>query len=178
MLAFLFAGMDLNKFFKIGYVAKSHGLKGEVTMVMSPDCPDLEGVTSVFVANNHQLVPYFIESFSMKGNKAFIKLEDVSSPEQAAAMKGSSLFIPRAERPRLSKGEFYNDEVIGFEVADEETGVLGPVTDVLESGINRFLIVVRAEKEIMIPVSGPFITGINKSRKKITVALPEGFLDI
>jgi 16S rRNA processing protein RimM len=30
----------------------------------------------------------------------------------------------------------------------------------------------------MIPVNGPFITSINKSKKKINVALPEGFLDI
>jgi 16S rRNA processing protein RimM len=33
-------------------------------------------------------------------------------------------------------------------------------------------------KEVLIPVNSPFITSINKSKKKISVNLPEGFLDI
>jgi 16S rRNA processing protein RimM len=170
--------MDVKECFNIGYVAKSHGLKGEITIVMSPECPDLQGVKTIFVQTRHDLVPYFIESLSVKGNKAFLKLEDVNTPELAASLKGSTLFLPKSVRPKLSRGEFYNDEIIGFDVMDKETGLLGPLKDVLESGYNRFLLVDRNGKEIMIPVNGPFIKGINKSGKKITVSLPEGFLDL
>jgi 16S rRNA processing protein RimM len=34
------------------------------------------------------------------------------------------------------------------------------------------------EKEVLIPVNGPFILSINKTKKIITVLLPEGFLEI
>lgn len=178
MLAFLFVTMEITACFKIGYVAKSHGLKGEVTIVLGPDCPDLENLKSIFVESNSQLVPYFIQSVSLNGIKAFLKLEDVNTPELAASLKGCSLFLPKSDRPRLARGEFYNDEVLGFEVIDAEIGPLGPVTDVLESGPNRYLTIIFNRKEIMIPLNGPFIKGVNKTKKKISVELPDGFLDI
>lgn len=170
--------MEIRECFKIGYVAKSHGLKGEVTIVLGPDCPGLESLKLVFVESNNQLVPYFIQAVSLKGIKAFVKLEGVDTPEFAASLKGCSLFLPKSERPKLVRGEFYNDEVLGFEVIDSEKGALGPVSDVLESGPNRYLTIMFNTKEIMIPLNGPFIKGVNKTKKKISVELPDGFLDI
>ena len=170
--------MESTEYFKIGYVAKSHGLKGEVTIVLSPDCPDLESLKSIFVETKNQLIPYFIESVSLNGYKAFLKLEEVDTPELAHALKGSSLFLPKSDRPKLIRGEFYNDEVLGFEVIDSEKGALGPVDEVFENGPNRYLIVILNKKEIMIPLNGPFIKGVNKSKRKISVELPDGFLDI
>src|SRR4051812_11542638 len=130
--------MDKDKSFKIGFVARSHGLKGEVTMMLGPECPDLGSVKSLFVEVGGQLVPFFVESVSVRGTKAFLKLEDVNTPEKADALKGSSLYLPKTERPRLDRGDFYSDEVIGFEVTDAEAGVLGNVTDVLENGPTRY----------------------------------------
>ena len=170
--------IDLSGYFKIGYVAKSHGLKGEITIVLGPECPDLEGVKSLFIEYKNQLIPYFIESLSLKGTKAFLKLEEVNTIELASTLKGSGLFLPKSERPRLSRGEFYSDEVLGFEVSDIEKGTLGPVNEVFENGPNRYLIVIRNSKEIMIPLNGPFIKGVNKSKRKISVELPDGFLEI
>lgn len=170
--------MEISKCFKIGYVAKTHGLKGEVTIVLGQECPDLTSVKSVWLDRSGQLVPYFIDTVSLKADKAFVKLEDVNSAEAAHALKGSSLFLPMSERPKLARGEFYNDEVIGFEVVDESTGLLGPVKEVFEQGPNRHLIIYKHSKEIMIPVNGPFIKGINKTKKRISVELPHGFLDI
>ena len=131
--------MEINQCFKIGYVSKSHGLKGEVTIVLGPECPDLQSIKSLLVQINHQLVPHFVKSISVRGHKAFLKLEDVDSPEQALALKGSSLFLPKGDRPKLVQGEFYSDEVIGFEVIDSEKGPLGLIGDVVESGPNRYL---------------------------------------
>jgi 16S rRNA processing protein RimM len=170
--------MNLNDNFKIGYIAKTHGLKGEVTIVMSPECPDLEEIKTIFIEINQSLVPFFTESISIKGDKAFIKFEDVNTIEQASALKGCSMYLPKNERVKLSRGEFYNDEVIGFEVTDKEAGLLGSVREIFETGPNRFLMIDQEGKEIMIPLNGPFIKSVNKSKKKIAVELPEGFLDI
>lgn len=169
--------MDLDSCYKIGYVAKTHGLKGEVTFIPSPECPDLSEVTALFLEQKGNLVPYFIESVSMRGDQAFVKLEDVEDQPAANLLKGSSVYVPKSERPKLARGEFYNDEVIGFDVVDQ-AGVLGTVTEIEEAGPNRFLVVVLSGKEVLIPVNGPFIKSVNKSRKQITVELPEGFLDI
>jgi 16S rRNA processing protein RimM len=168
--------MDARDAYKVGYVMKTHGLKGGVTIATLPDCPDLTGIGTLYIEHK-QLVPYFVESLSFRGDKAFVKLEDVDSLESAAELKGLSIYLPKSERPRLARGEFYSDEVIGFEVSDEER-VLGKVKEVEEVGPNRFLSLLVDGRETLIPVNGPFIKSINRSSKKIKVELPEGFLDI
>lgn len=169
--------MDKESCFKIGYVAKVHGLKGEVTVVIS-EALDFETVKSLFLEIRNNLVPYFIEHYSDRQDKVFIKFEDVNTAEQAALLKGSSIYLEKSARPKLKRGEFYDDEVIGFMVEDELQGDLGNVTDVMQSGINRLLNVLYQGKEVLIPVQGPFITSVNKTKKRITVHLPEGFLEI
>jgi 16S rRNA processing protein RimM len=171
--------MNIRDYYKVGFIMRPHGLKGEVTISLDADSPaDWENLKSIFIEKKSQLVPYFIEYISVRNDKAFVKLEDVNTPEEAALLKGGSLYLPKESRPKLSRGEFYNEEVIGFEVFDDVHGPLGFVEDVEQAGPNRFLIVTYIQKEVMIPVHGPFITGINKSKKKISVSLPEGFLDI
>lgn len=158
---------------------RPHGLKGEVTISLDVEAPvDWENLKTIFIERKSQLVPYFIESISVRNDKAFVKLDDVNTPELASSLKGSSLYLSKESRPKLERGEFYNEDVIGFEVFDDVHGPLGFIEDVEQAGPNRFLILSYLQKEVMIPVNGPFIKSINKSKKKISVSLPDGFLDI
>ncbi|MBK5277904.1 MAG: 16S rRNA processing protein RimM [Bacteroidia bacterium] len=169
--------MDIRSCYKVGYIAKTHGLNGGVTAIFS-EAGEFESQESVFVEVNHNLIPYFVESFSDRGEKGFIKFEDINTIDQAEMLKGCSLYLPKTVRPKLKRGDFYNDEVIGFEVEDFLHGILGAVTEIIESGPNRLLSVDRSGKEVLIPVNGPFIKSVNKSKKKIHTELPEGFLDL
>ena len=169
--------MEITSCFKIGYIAKTHGLKGGVTAIFS-EAGEFESLESVFLEVKHSLVPYFVESYSDRGEKGFIKFEGVNTHEQAEALKGCSIYLPKTVRPKLKRGDFYNDEVIGFEVEDLNHGLLGEVKEILESGANRLLSIDRSGKEILIPLNGPFIKGVNKSKKKIQTELPDGFLDL
>lgn len=174
-----YTGVKISDCYKAGFVMRPHGLKGEVTISLDPDSPaDWETLKTLFIEIKSQLVPYFIESISVRNDRAFVKLEDVSTPEQASQLKGSSLYLPKESRPKLERGEFYNEDIIGFEVMDDVHGPLGFIEAVEQAGPNRFLILSYLQKEIMIPVNGPFIQSINKAKRKITVSLPEGFLDI
>ncbi len=169
--------MEKAKCFKIGYVAKTHGLKGEVT-IMYTDYADLESTKSVFVEQNDNLVPYFIDHVSSRLDKAFVKFEDVNTLEAANLLKGCSVYLDKTLRPKLKKGEFYDDEVIGFVVEDEELGLLGSIKEVVASGPNRLLSIDYLGKEVLVPINGPFIQSVNKTKKKIIVQLPDGFLDL
>jgi 16S rRNA processing protein RimM len=167
-----------NAYFKIGYVSKTHGLKGGVTIILNDESPDLENILTVFIEINKNLVPYTIEEFSDRSDKAFVRFGDVTTPEQANQLRGCSLFVPKTQRAQLSRGEFYDDEVVGFEVEDVQLGLLGKVREILQMGPNRLLAIQSLRKEVLIPINGPFIQSVNKSKKKFIVDLPEGFLDI
>ena len=174
--------MNINGCFNIGYVVKTHGLKGEVTISLGEYSVDelasVFEVQPLFIELDKQLVPYFIQSIVPSGTKAIVKFEDVNSIVEAGKIAKRGLYLPKEVRPKSKRGEFYDDEVIDFEVADEELGALGKIVEVVKAGPNRLLALEHNGKEVLIPVNSPFITRINKSKKLITVNLPEGFLDI
>ena len=171
--------MTIENCYKIGFIMKPHGLKGQVTIALDPEAPEnLAEVQNVFIEVKDRLLPFFIESISLKGNKAFLKLEEVDSQEEAQSISKSSIYLPKSSRPKSGRGEYYDDEVIGFEVLDTDLGVIGKVAEIVVAGPNKLLSVTHQEREVLIPLNSPFIEGLNKSRKKITVTLPEGFLDI
>lgn len=170
--------MDIRTSFKIGYIAKSRGLRGEVTVIFSePVLP--EANEALFLERDGSLVPYTIESISSRPDKSFIKFEDINTVADAEALRGCSIYLPKDIRPELKRGEFYNDEIIGFKVEDKNHGELGTIKDILESGPSRLIQILDGNgKEILIPVQGPFITSLNRSKKLLKVDLPDGFLEI
>lgn len=171
--------MTGSDFFLIGKVLRPHGLKGEVTIFLEADVPvKWQSLRGVYININGQFIPYRIERISLKGSQAFVKFTGVSSPEDAAFLQRRNLYLPKADRPRRTGLEFYDDEIIGFKIHEKSAGLLGTVIRVDRTGASRHLIFTLQEKEKMIPVSGPFITSINRSAKIIRVELPEGFLDI
>lgn len=171
--------MKIDTCYKIGYIMKPHGLKGEVTIALEEDAPeDFSSVRTVFVEMKQRLLPYFIEDISLRGNKAFLKLEDVNTPEQAQGISKSAIYLPKSARPKSRRGEFYVDEVIGFDVVDTALGPIGKITEVILAGPNKLLSANHEGKAILIPLNSPFIESVNKGRKKITVSLPDGFLEI
>lgn len=170
--------MDIRTSFKIGYIAKSRGLRGEVTVIFSePVLP--EANEALFLERDGSLVPYTIESISSRPDKSFIKFEDIDTVADAEALRGCSIYLPKDIRPELKRGEFYNDEIIGFKVEDKNHGELGTIKDILESGPSRLIQILDENgKEVLIPVQGPFITSLNRSKKLLKVDLPDGFLEI
>lgn len=158
---------------------KPHGLKGEVTISLNPDSPaNWADLNVLYADKNGTLIPYFIERISVRGDKAIVKFEDVSQLEDASSLKSVSFFLPKNSRPVIDPNSFYDDEVIDYQVIDDNVGALGLVSDIERAGMNRYLILIYHDKEIMIPAQAPFLKKIDKTKKEITVMLPDGFLDI
>lgn len=171
--------MEIDACFKIGFVLRTHGLKGEVTLSLDDDVPDnLESLQSVFLEKDKRLIPFFIHTIAVQGKKALVKFDDITSIDEASRLVKHAVYLEKSKRPKSVRGEFYNDEIVGFEVTDEAVGLLGPVAEVMQAGPNRLLAVDYQGKEVLIPVNSPFILSINKRNKAVTVRLPEGFLDI
>ncbi len=158
---------------------KPHGLKGDVTISLDPGMPvEFDSIESVFLDINNTFVPYFIQDISIRGDKAFVKFEDVNDPESAKKISKHAIYLPKSARPKSPRGEFYDDEVIGFDVSDETLGALGKIIGVTQTGLNRLLVIEHNEKEILIPVNSPLLVSVHKSTRKILVNLPEGYLEI
>jgi 16S rRNA processing protein RimM len=170
--------MDFESCYQLGYVLKTHGLKGELVAVIDADNPqEYSEMESVFVEVNKKLVPFFIDRIQLNGSKAIIKLEEVDAIEQAKEFKGARIFLPLEVLPELEEGYYYH-ELIGFKVIDSKEGELGEISGVFDSGSQDLIAMQYQEKEVLIPLTDEVVTSVDKSSKTIFTTLPDGLLDI
>jgi 16S rRNA processing protein RimM len=174
-----FSHMNLSSCYKVGRIIKPHGIKGNVTIFIDAEAPaNFHELSTVYAEQKKRLVPLSMREISIKGNLAYVHFEDINTLDEAASLRQCDLYLPKETRPKPTEGEFYNDEIIGYEVMDKESGPIGMVYSVMFAGQNKLLVVRRDERELLIPVNAPFITKIIRSTRKIHVNLPPGFLDI
>src|SRR5690554_8209477 len=88
--------MNKDSCFQLGYIAKVHGLHGELTVVLDVDFPeDYVDIEHVFVAQDSRLVTYFLEHFALQPNqKALAKCEGFDSTDEASVSVGSEFYLP------------------------------------------------------------------------------------
>jgi 16S rRNA processing protein RimM len=172
--------MNKEQCFQIGRIAKVHGLRGEVNVVLDVDYPeDYEDLKHLFIEQKGRLVPFFLEHFVLQpGNKALAKFEDLDSLDQVESLVGSEVFLPLTELPELEEDQYYFHELIGFEVFDETKGLIGPVQIIYDLETQDLLGVTHLGKEVLIPIQDGIITKVDKAAKKVFCQLPEGLLDI
>ena len=170
--------MNFESCYQLGYVLKTHGLKGELVIVIDADNPqEYSEMESVFVEVNKKLVPFFIERIQLSGEKAIIRLEEIDSIEEAKKFKGSRIFLPLDVLPDLDEG-YYFHELIGFQVIDSKEGKLGTISGVFDAGSQDLIAMHYQEKEVLIPLTDEVVTKVDKKSKTIYSTLPDGLLDI
>jgi 16S rRNA processing protein RimM len=171
--------MDFDSCFQLGYVIKSHGLKGEVSVFLDTDQPQAyKKLESVFVEQNNRLVPFFIEKIQIRGDKAVVKFAGVTDINGARALKSAVLWLPIELLPELTGNQFYFHEIVGFNVKDKIHGVLGKVTGIYSSGNQDLIAVAHKGAEVLIPITDDIIYQVDKKAQLIYTNLPDGLLEI
>lgn len=173
--------MRVRDCYQLGYVIKTHGLHGEVSILLDVDFPDTyENLESVFVAlaGSETLVPFFVEHIAIRQNKALVKFEEVDTIEQAEELLKAQLYLPLASLPPLEDDQYYYHEIIGFTVTDKQHGTLGTVQDVYESTGQDMIVMQYQEKEVLIPINDDIVQRVDKAQQLVHVTLPEGLLGV
>lgn len=171
--------MTKEECFYLGRVAKTHGIKGEVTIKLDVDDPSAYlGMKYFFLEINKVLTPFFVEKITDSGDKFFVSIQDVKTVEAASALTGKSVFLPLEFLPKLSGKQFYYHEVKGFLLVDEEKGELGPIQDIIEYPTQAIIQVFKDGKEILIPILDQVIQKVDRKTKKLYVKAPEGLIEM
>ncbi len=166
--------------FHLGYVAKLHGYKGEVSLFLDVTNPeDYNSLDAVFIEIDQQLTPFFIESFKLK-NKGFaaVKFEGVNTENDARILLRKKLFLPAQILPELTGNEFYDHEVVGYTVVDEKFGTVGILESVIDLAVNPLLQIMNGEKEVLVPLSQDVIKKVDRKKKELHILAPEGLIDL
>jgi len=171
--------MGFDDCYELGNVIKTHGLNGEISILLDVDDPSqYTKLESVFVDINEKLIPFFIETIHLqKENKALVALEDVEDIDTAKELVGKRLFLPLSFLPKLKSNQYYFHQLAGFEVYDNEK-LIGKVLSVYELPQNNLLAIDHEGIEILVPLDDGIIASVDLDTKTIKANLPDGLIDV
>ncbi len=166
--------------FQLGYIAKLHGYKGEVSLFLDVTNPeDYKTLDAFFIDINGQLTPFFVQSFQLK-HKGFaaVKLEGVDSENDAKVILRKNCYLPLSILPELDDKHFYDHEIIGFKLIDTRYGETGIIEQVVDNSVNPLIVVMNGEKEILIPFIDGLVQKVDRKSKTLLVTSPEGLIEM
>lgn len=104
----------------------------------------------------------------VQGTDLVARLEGIEDRDRAAQLRGSQIAVPRSELPPAPEGEYYWSDLIGLSVVNREGVQLGRVAEIFATGANDVL-VVRGERERLIPFIGPVVVEVNIEASVLTL---------
>lgn len=155
--------------YKVGVIANSFGIKGILKVKpLVNESSLLDNINIVYLLKNNTWVEYEIEECSFRNKLVYIKFKNINSIEEALKLKTVILGISKKDLPPLDHNEYYSKDLIGLEVLNKEAVKLGVVESILDAPANDVL-VIKGEKEHMIPFVSKYVLHIDIENKNITV---------
>ena len=155
-------------FTQIGHVARTHGLKGELKVMLETENPEVaESLTMVYLRNQRgDFYPCRIATVRTegKGNRIsfFVQFDHIADRNAAEALKGRALFIENDKAEAFFLEDAEDENFLNFEVINEHGTHVGLVTDELDNGAQLVLIIATTKGSLLVPVVDQFVTSIDE----------------
>jgi 16S rRNA processing protein RimM len=173
--------MDIKDCFNLGYIAKLHGFKGEVSLFLDVTDPSNYSELKLIYLEvlPDQLVPFSILKIkSMNKGFAVVQLNGIDSESKAKELLRKNVYLPLILLPELNETEFYDHEIIGFKVVDTNEGGIGFAQQVIDLSSNPLLQIDWDGKEVLVPLFKGLVKHVDRNSKELLVELPPGLLDL
>lgn len=165
--------------FRVGVIANTHGLRGEVKVFPTTEDPErFRTLNDVLLDTGSEWLPLEVTSVRFFKNLVIVKFKGYDSINEIEQYKGKDLYVTRENAIPLEEGEYYLADVIGAEVFTEDGGIFGELTDVLTgNGANNVFVVQHEGKEVLLPVIPDCVKNVDVEQGKVTVHIMKGLLD-
>ena len=166
-------------YFKIGKLAASFGLKGELVLKHSlGKKTSLNGLEHIFIEEGKDnFMPYFLQSTNIKNDaEIFIKLEGIDTKESARKLTPREVWLSEDDFKKFA-AKAAPIAMLGFHLVNEEED-LGEIIEVIEQPHQILCTILLDGKEALIPIHEESLDKIDQKNRKVFVTLPDGLLDI
>lgn len=171
------------RLFRVGTVAKPHGVRGEVKVVPELDEPEeLEDLEALYVGDSESSArPLRMEGLryqhSSKGLTLLVKFEGFNSPEDVSSLRRAGVFVSEKDFP-VGEDEVLADDLIGYRVVTPEGQDLGNVTNVLDMPAQLLYEVTGNDGRVaLVPAVEEFVKEIDEGGRRIVVVPIEGLFE-
>ena len=178
---------------QVAQVLKSNGTDGELVMGFRDIAPeDINLEEPVFIVFDGLPVPFFIESFSKRGNtKALVHLTDICSMEDVEEISGKAVYISSDSIPEMSLEEDGYAALVGWTVLTPTDGYsglpededisqalieVGEITNFIEIPNNPCIEVETINGAVMLPLHEDLILSVDPEYQEIIMQIPAGLI--
>ena len=164
----------------VGRIARAHGNRGQVIVNADTDFPDVRfgAGAELFVRRGVTIEPMRVASFRPHQARPVIGIEGVGTMDDAEALAGLELRVPRERLMALPEGSYYHHDLVGCRVTTQAGEAVGTVKEIDASYGGARLVVDGARGEILIPLASAICTAIDLAARTIVIDPPAGLLEL
>ena len=88
---------------EVGYVSKTHGLSGNLEVVITVDWLDELGVDFIFIDIDGCYIPFRIAEERTKNSGRLLKLDNIDTKEEAERLIGATVYLSAEDTAKKNK---------------------------------------------------------------------------
>lgn len=166
----------------IGEIARAHGLRGEVRVTPLTDQPErFERVTECVLwdATRDERETRRITTARPHGDAILVTFAGCESPEDARALVGRLIALPRSEALPAGEGRFYPWQLEGARVTTEEGRLVGHIRGIEHAGAQDLWIVAGDHgREHLVPAVPDIVIDVDVAAGRVVIRPPDGLLEL
>lgn len=162
----------------VGKITNTHGIKGELKVFpLTDNMERFDYLKKAYIGQGK--IKVNLERVRYHKNLAIIKLKEYNDINEVLEFKDKYIYVDDEEKVIIPKDHFFIYDLIGSQVLDMESNLIGTLINVLKGPSNDVYIVkdMEKDKEYLIPAVKEFIKEVNISDKKITISPIEGMIE-
>jgi 16S rRNA processing protein RimM len=159
----------------LGEITTVHGVRGDVVIRShTADPADIASYGELETADGRKMPPIRVIRVTDRGVIAHIA--GIDDRTAAEALRGTGLWIARANLPAAAEGEYYHADLVGLAAVAPDGTSVGTVAAVDNFGAGDLLEIRLAGSNITeyVPFTNAFVPTVDIAAGKLTVVMPEG----
>ncbi|WP_430811547.1 MULTISPECIES: ribosome maturation factor RimM [unclassified Carboxylicivirga] len=165
---------------QIGFVAKTHGIVGEVVVRLFDEFTIDDMLTEfLYLDLDGGLVPFYLEvAREKKQSDVLVKLEQLSDDASAARVLDAPVYVKKEGQEESSDeaAQFSAYQLVGYRCQVAGHGMMGKIVAVQNISKNPLFEIDHNGRELLIPIVDHFIAGIDDEQQIVMFDLPEGLI--
>lgn len=167
----------MEKYFKIGVVTGTHGIKGTFKVFPTTEDPKkFEKLKTVILEHNNKHEVVHVQKVAYSKKLVLLTVKEINDINVAELYKQDRILIPKEDAVPLEEDEYYVGDLYGLNVFTDDGEDLGELVHIYETGANDVYAVKKPEdkKELLIPAIKNCILSVDIKGGKMVVHLLEG----
>ncbi|NUP41671.1 MAG: ribosome maturation factor RimM [Streptomyces sp.] len=164
----------------VGRIGRAHGIKGEVSVEVRTDEPELRLAPGAVLATDPASAgPLTIATGRVHSGRLMLRFEGVSDRNGAEALRNTLLIaeVDPDETPEDPE-EFYDHQLIDLDVVTADGREVGRISEISHLPYQDLLVVRRPDgSEVLVPFVTEIVPEIDLEAQRAVIDPPPGLLD-